>query len=143
MIRREHVVAGWVLLAVATGCSAEPKPEAAASAPPPVSAAPPKPAVVADASAPNRVLDPAGWTDPQVRKAYAAAKQYAHVLESLYCYCRCKENIGHRALVECFESDHGANCDVCMTEALMAARLTEEGRSPAEIQKAIDAYYGG
>jgi hypothetical protein len=28
-----------------------------------------------------------------------------------------------------------------MTEAMIAARMTEQGRSPAEIQKAIDAYY--
>lgn len=142
MIRREHIVAGWVLLAAAAGCGAEPKPDAPAASPSPAVATPAPPAV-ADAAAPNKVLDPAGWTDPQIRNAYAAAKQYAHVLERLYCYCRCKENIGHRALVECFESDHGAHCDVCMTEAIMAARMTEQGKTPAEIQKAIDAYYGG
>jgi hypothetical protein len=97
--------------------------------------------VSADATRPNKVLDPALWSDPQQRAAYAAAKKYAQVLEQLYCYCRCKENIGHRALVQCFESDHGSGCDICMTEAMIAARMTEQGRSPAEIQKAIDAYY--
>jgi hypothetical protein len=89
------------------------------------------------------VLDAAGFKDARVHDAYTAAKKYAHVLESIYCYCRCKENIGHRALVECFETDHASHCDVCMNEAIIAARLTQEGRTPKEIQKAIDAYYAG
>lgn len=97
----------------------------------------------ADAAGTNKVLDPAGFTDQRVREAYVAAKEYAHVLESIYCYCRCKENIGHRALVECFETDHAAHCDVCMNEAIIAARMTKDGKTPTEIQKAIDAYYAG
>lgn len=91
----------------------------------------------------NKVLDSSRFTDQRVRTAYEAAKQYAHVLESIYCYCRCKENIGHRALVECFETEHGSNCDVCMNEAIIAARMTADGKTPKEIQKAIDAYYAG
>ena len=49
----------------------------------------------------------------------------------------------HRALVECFETDHASHCDVCMNEAIIAARMTEQGKTPKEIQKAIDAYYAG
>jgi hypothetical protein len=30
-----------------------------------------------------------------------------------------------------------------MNEARIAARMTEQGRSPAEIQQAIDAFYKG
>ena len=97
----------------------------------------------ADAAGVNKVLDPMGFTDQRVRLAYDAAKKYAHVLEELYCYCRCKENIGHRALVECFETDHASNCDVCMNEAMIAARMTKDGKTPKEIQKAIDAFYAG
>lgn len=138
MIRTEHRVAAWVAAAIVMGCGGQDQTARQ-------EAATPAPAIDArvDAARPNRVIDPNSWTDPQVRRAYAAAKQYAHVLEKIYCYCRCKENIGHRALVECFESDHGANCDVCMTEAITVARMTEQGRTPAEIQKAIDAYYAG
>ena len=91
----------------------------------------------------NKVLDAAGFTDARVRDAYVTAKKYAHVLESIYCYCHCKENLGHRALVECFESDHASHCDVCMNEAMIAARMTEQGKTPKEIQKAIDAFYAG
>ena len=96
-----------------------------------------------DAAKVNKVLDPAGWADPRVRAAYEAAKQYAHVLEEIYCYCRCKENIGHRALIECFESDHASDCDVCMNSAMIAARMTRDGKTPKEINKAIDVLYAG
>jgi hypothetical protein len=30
-----------------------------------------------------------------------------------------------------------------MTEAITVARMTEQGKTPGEIQKAIDAYYAG
>jgi hypothetical protein len=96
-----------------------------------------------DAAGVNKVLDPTGFGDPRVRAAYAAAKQYAQVLEEIYCYCHCKRSIGHRALIECYESDHASNCDVCMNEAMIAARMTKDGRTPKEIQKAIDALYAG
>lgn len=97
----------------------------------------------ADAAGVNNVLDPMGFADQRVRLAYDAAKKYAHVLEQIYCYCHCKKNVGHRALVECFETDHASNCDVCMNEAMIAARMTQDGKTPKEIQKAIDAYYAG
>lgn len=109
----------------------------------PVLQAPPATQAPVDAAGTNKVLDPLEFADPRIRQAYQAAKEYAHVLESIYCYCRCKENINHRALVECFETDHAAYCDVCMNEAIIAARMTKDGKTPTEIQKAIDAYYAG
>lgn len=129
----------WAAL-VLIGCeAAEPAREPAQSPALPA----PSSQVAADAAGVNKVLDPAGFSDQRVRTAYEAARKYAHVLEEIYCYCRCKENIGHRALVECFETDHAEHCDVCMNEAIIAARMTAEGRTPKEIQKAIDAYYAG
>src|SRR5688572_26667474 len=135
MLSRSLMLAAILLI----GCTAEdpsrdPQPPATPEA---------VPATQADAAGVNKVLDPSGFSDPRVRHAYEAAKKYAHVLESIYCYCRCKENIGHRALVECFETDHASHCDVCMNEAIMTARMTAEGKTPKEIQKAIDAYYAG
>ena len=126
-------------LAVACSQKAAETRQPASEASPPVQS--PSTQAASDATRPNAVLDAARWDDPKVKAAYAAAKKYAHVLEKLYCYCRCKENLGHRALVECFETEHASNCDVCMTEAMTAARMTEEGKSPEDIQKAIDAYY--
>lgn len=143
---RHRLLAAAALLLLGCGRKSENgvrgpgQPSAAQSA---VLPAPGATTVAADASRPNAVLDPAGFSDPATRAAYAAAKKYAHVLEGIYCYCHCKENIGHRALVQCFESDHAAACDVCQNEAIVAARMTSEGRTVAEIQAAIDAYYKG
>lgn len=134
----------FLAAALLLGCSAAdtPRDDAGAQAPSPAQAAPSSQAA-SDAAGVNKVLDPLQFADQRVRIAYDAAKKYAHVLEEIYCYCRCRENIGHRALVECFESDHGAHCDVCMNEAVIAARMTQDGKTPKEIQKAIDALYAG
>jgi hypothetical protein len=141
MIRAKQLLPVWLPLFVLVGCSRTDGAPAfgesqAAALPAPVAAP-------VDAAGPNRVVDPSRWTDTRVRSAYTAARRYASVIDQLYCHCKCKENIGHRSLLECFESDHGSMCDVCMTEALIAARMTEAGRTPKEIQKAIDAYYVG
>lgn len=146
MIDTRHRLMAAAAVLVLAGCGRKsenvvrgperPPAPAATSAPAPSAAA-------ADAVRPNAVLDPAGFSDAGTRSAYVAAAKYAHVLEGIYCYCHCKENIGHRALVQCFETDHAAGCDVCQNEAIVAARMTAEGRSVAEIQAAIDAYYKG
>ena len=131
-----------LIACILVGCTSDSPPPAEQQPPAAVQSVPTTQAA-ADAAGINKVLDPAGFSDERVRKAYEAAKQYAHVLESIYCYCRCKENLGHRGLVECFETDHASHCDVCMNEAIIAAKMTQEGKTPKEIQKAIDAYYAG
>jgi hypothetical protein len=138
MTSRLGVVLAATVLVGALACARDSQPTAR-----PLELAPSeRSGLPADASQSRGVLDPDQWADPLIQRAYRAARQYAHVLERLYCYCRCKENLGHRALIECFESDHGSMCDVCITEALIAARMAGEGRTPEEIQKAIDSYYG-
>ncbi len=134
-----HTLALAALLLI--GCDAAQS--SADSAQTPAVQAAPSTQATPDAAGVNKVLDPMGFTDQRVRAAYEAAKQYAYVLEQIYCYCHCKKNIGHRALVECYETDHASNCDVCMNEAIIAARMTKDGKTPQEIQKAIDAYYAG
>jgi len=80
---------------------------------------------------------------PRVSAAYAQAREIAAVLDGLHCYCGCRQGSGHRSLLTCFESDHASACDVCLTEASVAHRMVEEGRSLNEIRAAIDEYYGG
>lgn len=136
---RTVLIAAFLLL----GCTAADTPRDDTGAQAPAAQAAPSTQATSDAAGVNKVLDPLQFADPRTRAAYDAAKKYAHVLEEIYCYCRCKENIGHRALVECFETDHGSHCDVCMNEAMIAARMTQDGKTPKEIQKAIDALYAG
>jgi Protein of unknown function with PCYCGC motif len=79
---------------------------------------------------------------PGALEAYAAARSAPAVLDGLYCHCHCRENAGHRSLLTCFESTHGAYCDICMGEAMLAVRMASEGRALAQIRQAIDARFG-
>jgi len=143
MTRIRHAAAAALALLAILGCERGDVADRGTESPVRGRAASPASAAPADAASPNRVLDSARFADPQTRAAYAAAKQYAHVLEGIYCYCHCRENIGHRALVECFETEHATDCDTCQMEAMVAARMAAQGRSVPEIQQAIDAYYKG
>lgn len=78
----------------------------------------------------------------RVSALYAQAKEVASTLDGLYCHCDCSKHAGHRSLLSCFESDHGAACDICLTEASIAHRMTQDGRSLEEIRQAIDGLYG-
>ena len=98
----------------------------------------PRPGITADA-----VLRAAAVPrTPCAAEAYAAARAVPHVLDGLYCHCDCAEHSGHRSLLTCFESEHGAFCDICIGEAVLAARLAREGRGLEEIRPAIDRRFG-
>ena len=95
-----------------------------------------------DASA---VLDPAGFSDDQQRHAYTAAREIPAVLNQLYCWCHCREStiFHHRALLECFESDHASQCSICMGEATLAYDRVKRGVTDVrQIQDAIDGQFG-
>jgi hypothetical protein len=90
------------------------------------------------------VLDPARFADSRQREAYAAARQIPAMLNQLYCWCGCKENPAthHRALLECFESEHASSCDICMGEATIARSLVEQGVTDVRrIQDQIDVSF--
>jgi hypothetical protein len=63
-------------------------------------------------------------------------------MDGLYCHCNCSRTFGHRSLLTCFESDHAAYCDICMGEAMTAARLAQKGGSLEEIRAAIERQFG-
>lgn len=78
---------------------------------------------------------------PRVAEVYEMAARIPEVLDGLYCHCDCSRHSDHRSLLTCFQDDHGAACDVCLTEAALAFRMTGEGRSLKEIRTAVDALY--
>ncbi len=82
-------------------------------------------------------LPPSNFTDPQVVRAYQAAKDIPKVLAQLPCYCWCSRG-GHRGLVDCYVTEHASHCGVCQKEALLAEKMTKEGKTPAEIRTAIE-----
>jgi Protein of unknown function with PCYCGC motif len=98
----------------------------------------PRPGVAAERVLPaSMVLNTPGAAD-----AYAAARSAPHVLDGVHCYCECARHFGHRSLLTCFESDHGSQCNICMGEATLAARLAAQGSSLDDIRRAIDQRFG-
>jgi len=79
---------------------------------------------------------------PGSNDAYAAARTHAATLDGVYCHCDCSKHAGHRSLLTCFEGDHGAYCDICMGEAMVASGMADQGRSLEEIRTAIDRQFG-
>jgi hypothetical protein len=79
---------------------------------------------------------------PGSAEAYAAARDAAATLDGVYCHCDCSKHAGHRSLLTCFESDHGAYCDICMGEAMVAQGMARQGRPLDEIRTAIDRQFG-
>ena len=77
----------------------------------------------------------------RVQEVYRMAAAVPDVLDGIYCYCACSEHSGHYSLHDCFSSAHGARCDICMSEAALAYRMTRDGASLAEVREAIDALY--
>jgi len=78
---------------------------------------------------------------PQIAEIYTMAKAIPNVLDGLHCYCKCARDHGHRSLLTCFESDHGAACDVCLQEAALAYGMTQEGAGLDQIRERIDAMF--
>jgi hypothetical protein len=53
-------------------------------------------------------LEPATFTDPEVKQAYQAAKDNPEALEGMACYCGCFGTSNHRSNLDCFKDNHGA-----------------------------------
>jgi hypothetical protein len=97
----------------------------------------------ADASAQFVVNAERYASAPDVARVYEMAKEIPHVIDGLFCHCDCARNFNHRSLLTCFESDHGAACDVCMREVVVAYQLTQQGQTLDQIRSQIDAMMGG
>ena len=98
----------------------------------------PRPGITAEKILPNFAIP----RNPGALEAYAAARGAAATLDGVYCHCDCSKHAGHRSLLTCFESDHGAFCDICMGEALLATQLASRGGSLEDIRRAIDRRFG-
>ena len=94
----------------------------------------PRPGVTAERVVPPSLV----LNTPGAAEAYAAARRAPQILDGVYCHCDCSKHFGHRSLLTCFESDHGARCDICMGEATLAAPLAAQGSSLGEIRRAVD-----
>ncbi len=92
------------------------------------------------------VLDPnlfARGYDPDVKPAYEAARRYPDLIDRLHCFCECKESQRekHKTLLTCFTNEHAAGCGICQREALLAARLKEQGASDDDIERTVESLH--
>ena len=88
----------------------------------------------------RQTLSPANFTGT-TSKAYQIAKEIPEVLDSLYCYCNCKRDHGHKSLLTCYVDDHAAYCGVCMDEAIIAYDMLKQGKDILSIRRFIDKKY--
>jgi hypothetical protein len=85
---------------------------------------------------PRLTLDPKQFVGP-IREAYKFAEQDPALLAQLHCYCGCDKAEGHQSLLDCYRGMHGASCEICTEEALMAKRMSEQGSPVDQIRDAI------
>lgn len=90
------------------------------------------------ASTPQKIVLSPSRFHGRASSGYASAKACPEVIDQLFCYCGCDLSEGHHTLLDCFTSEHGAYCDDCQEETILAHKLHKDGVSMKEIQEAID-----
>ena len=98
---------------------------------------PPPKADVLPAVLTEKQLATQGMTQPVQIAAYKAVAKAPNVMYQQPCYCYCDRGHGHTSLHSCFESTHGANCGVCMGEALYSYKMSKKGWNPKMIRDGI------
>lgn len=82
------------------------------------------------------------WGDnaenPYQTHAYELAAKIPTVLHQQPCYCYC-DRMGHNSLHSCFESGHGARCDICLKELYYAYGQSRKHKTASQIRKGIIA----
>lgn len=58
----------------------------------------------------RQTVDPALFSDPEIKAAYKVAREIPSVLDSIYCFCQCEESpmFRHKSLLSCYVDDHAA-----------------------------------
>ena len=96
----------------------------------------------ASANAANELtLDPNQFLG-ETRQAYVVAQKHPDLLAQLHCYCGCEQHEGHHSLFDCFRTNHGAACAVCVAEAVAAGEYAEGGMPADQIREALHQRYG-
>lgn len=82
------------------------------------------------------------WGDnaqyPYQIHAYELAAKIPATLHQQPCYCYC-DRMGHNSLHSCFESAHGARCDICLKELYYSYSEHKKGKTATQIRKGIIA----
>ncbi|MGO9124018.1 MAG: PCYCGC motif-containing (lipo)protein [Terriglobales bacterium] len=75
---------------------------------------------------------------PYQMHAYELAAKIPATLHQQPCYCYC-DRMGHNSLHSCFETTHGARCDICLKELYYSYSQHQKGKTAAQIRKGIIA----
>ena len=100
-----------------------------------------RPASASDPDAVSATLDPNQFVG-EVREAYEVARDKPELLAQLDCYCGCEQHEGHKNLLDCFRTDHGAGCPTCTGEAVTAGQLADGGMPADKIREYLKTRYG-
>lgn len=74
----------------------------------------------------------------KVPDSYAIARELSEIFAQLVCPCEfCKNDDGHKTLLDCFKSKHPARCDMCVDTAILVKDLKLKGESTKDIQNQI------
>jgi hypothetical protein len=92
------------------------------------------------AAAASLTMEPAAF-DGDAKQAYIVARQHPELLAQLDCYCGCEQHEGHKSLLDCFRTRHGAGCDTCIGEAVTAGKLAEGDMPVEQIRQALHDRY--
>ena len=85
-----------------------------------------------------QTLAPSEFSEVVIQNAYILAARVKKVLYQQPCYCHCDRSQGHKSLLDCFASKHGASCGVCMREAIYSYEQSRKGKTAAEIRTGIE-----
>jgi uncharacterized protein with PCYCGC motif len=69
--------------------------------------------------------------------AYALAARVSETLYQVPCYCHCNREAGHKSLLDCFTSKHGAMCTICQKETIFCYWKQGKGKTPVQIREAM------
>ncbi|HKV53565.1 MAG TPA: CYCXC family (seleno)protein [Candidatus Binataceae bacterium] len=77
----------------------------------------------------------------ETHDAYVVAQKHPELLAQLDCYCGCEQHEGHKNLLDCFRTNHGAGCATCVGEAVTAGKLMDQGTPVEQIRQLLRARY--
>lgn len=71
-------------------------------------------------------------------RTYNIALENRDLMDSMYCYCNCKKNLGHKSLLTCFVTTHAINCNICQDQALYAYSQYQKNPDLVKVRTAVD-----
>jgi hypothetical protein len=74
----------------------------------------------------------------ETAQAYQLAKDNSELLDSMFCYCNCKKNYGHKSLLSCYVDKHAEKCKICQDQAFYAYSQYQQGKDVAQVRIAVD-----